>query len=129
MERIIFFDGYCVLCDGFSEFVYKNDKKHQFKFASLHSKTAIIKLSAQDLSVDSLIYFENQKIFYRSQAVLRILFQLGGFYTLVSLIGSVLPLFIRDWVYNKVAKSRYKVFGKMDQCRLIPEADKAYFLD
>ena len=129
MQRIIFFDGHCVLCDGFVSRVFKIDKKHIFNFASLQSESGAKLLSQQDLGSDSVVYFENKQTYTRSAAVLRILFQLGGFYTLLSLVFSVLPTGFRDWLYNKIAKNRYRIFGFNEVCRIPTDEEKAYFLN
>ncbi len=129
MKRIIFFDGVCSLCNGFVDFILERDKKHLFSFASLQGEHAKLKLNKQDLGLGSVVLSEDDKTYYKSTAVLRIFFALGGGWTMLSLTLSVIPVFLRDKVYDQIAKNRYRLFGKHDSCRLPTQDEKAYFLD
>ena len=127
-NNIIFFDGYCVLCNSTIDFLLKSDKKKRFLFSSLQSKTASnvfsnLGYSAEEVSeLDSLVYVRNQQIKIRSDAILSILFDLGAIYR-VSLIFYLIPKFIRDVMYDQIALRRYKWFGKRSICR-VPNADE-----
>ncbi|MEQ1723449.1 MAG: DCC1-like thiol-disulfide oxidoreductase family protein [Pseudobdellovibrio sp.] len=129
MQRIIFFDGICLLCNSFVNYVFNNDNKHQFKYSALQSKTAFDLLPQSDLKLDSIVYFEDNKTYKRSTAVLRIMFHLGGAWPLISVTLAIIPTPIRDFIYNFVAKNRYQVFGKSETCRLPTPEEKQYFLD
>lgn len=129
MKRIIFFDGVCPVCNGFVDFAMKRDPQHQFLFSSLQSETAHQILSAHDLGLDSVIYREDGKTYYKSKAVLRIFFAMGGAWTLLSLLLSVIPMIARDYFYDLFAKNRYRLFGKFESCRLPKYEEKAYFLE
>lgn len=128
MQRIIFFDGYCPLCNGFIDFVFKIDKNNFFKYASLQSQTALSQLDPTDLSLDSVVYKENERIYTKSTAVLRILFQVGGAYSLLALILAIFPVRLRDFFYTWIAKNRYKFFKKSDSCRLPKPEERDRFL-
>lgn len=78
---------------------------------------------------DSIVYLEDQKTYFKSTAVLKIMFHLGGIWTVLSIMLSVFPLFIRDYVYDKVAANRYKIFGKKDTCRIPTPTEKESFLE
>ncbi len=130
-HSIIFFDGVCNLCDATVHWVIKHDKKNVFRFASLQSDFA--KKMLQDYTTkksipDSLVLLENNKIYVKSDAALRIVKKLSGIYSLLYAF-IVLPSFVRDLIYDLVAKNRYKWFGKKENC-LIPEASlKSKFID
>ena len=137
---IILFDGLCNYCSRWVDRIIKNDKKDYFRFASLQSENAKIILkqlnahsqnSSVTLSVqpDTFILIENGKIFFRSEAALRILRRLQfPFYLLFVCI--LIPGFIRDGVYNLIAKNRYKWFGKREICRMaVTEEEKRKFLN
>jgi predicted DCC family thiol-disulfide oxidoreductase YuxK len=120
MDTIIFFDGICNLCHHSINTLIKKDKKKVFKFASLQSNLAKSFVPAALLdseNLDSIILFSDGKFYDRSRAVLKICRGLGGIYNLF-LIGHIIPLFIRDALYNFVANNRYKWFGKKDQCSI-----------
>ncbi|MBC7419371.1 MAG: DUF393 domain-containing protein [Bdellovibrio sp.] len=129
MERIIFFDGICPLCNRFVDFVIKRDKKRHFLFASLQSEQAQKLLSPQDLGLDSVILTEDKLVYQKSKAVLRILFALGGGWTLLALLLSIFPNGLRDIAYAWIAKNRYRFFGKFESCRIPRYDERKYFLE
>lgn len=130
MSRIIFFDGICSLCNRFVRLVYKFDKGKSFKFASLQSQTAVKLLPETDRNADSVVYIDqDMKVYRKSGAILRIMFQIGGAWTLAALVFSALPVRLRDFIYDVVARNRYRIFGKLETCPLPTAQEKAYFLE
>lgn len=129
MQRIIFFDGVCNLCDLVVSRVFKIDKNHRFLYASLQSETARKLLKTGDIAKDSIVFYEAGKTYYYADAVIRILNTLGGVYRLISWILRVFPRPLRDFAYRLVAANRYRLFGQKAECRLATEAEKDYFLD
>ena len=126
---IIFFDGLCNLCNGFINNILKRDKKHIFYVASLQGKTAQKQLSENDLKkLSSVILKEGSKTYYKSSAVFRIAFKLGGIYWIIMPFWLV-PRLFTNWIYDFVAIFRYKVFGKRNTCRLPSESERKQFLD
>ncbi|MFT3822315.1 MAG: thiol-disulfide oxidoreductase DCC family protein [Chitinophagaceae bacterium] len=130
-QKIILFDGVCNLCNGSVQFVLKRDKTDQFLFGSLQSNTGQEYLQRFNLPADtfsSFMLIEDGKLYTRSTAALRVLKHLGrGWQLLYGFI--IVPRFIRDTVYNWIAKNRYKWFGKQESCWLPTPALKARFLD
>lgn len=129
MRRIIFFDGICPLCNGFVDFVIKRDQRHLFLFSSIQSNYAKNNLEATHLGLDSIILKENDQVFTRSTAVLRIFFQLGGYWNVLAVFASISPRWIRDYFYVAVAKNRYRIWGQREFCRLPTAEEKALFLE
>jgi predicted DCC family thiol-disulfide oxidoreductase YuxK len=129
MQRIIFFDGDCNLCEGFISRLFKIDKKHEFTFASLNSVAAEKFLSKQDFRRDSVIYYDNGTIYFEARALLKILRQVGGIYGYFAVLVSFLPIRALNYFYKKVASNRYRIFGKRLSCRVPTAAEKPYFLD
>ena len=129
-HKIILFDGVCNLCNGAVTFIIKRDKKDVFKFAALQSEIGqqlISKFNIDTSKVDSIILIDGEKHYEKSSAALRIAKYLSGAYPL--LFGfMVVPKFIRNAVYDYIAKNRYKWFGKKESC-MIPTAElKSKFL-
>ncbi len=128
---IVLFDGVCNLCNSSVQFIIKRDKKKQFLFASLQGKFGQEFLKKNNLPADnfnSFILLEDEKIFIRSSGALRMLKHLGGGLSL--LYGFIIvPKFVRDAVYNLIAKNRYKWFGKKEECWLPTPDLKARFLN
>lgn len=128
MRNVVFFDGVCHLCNGFVDAIISRDKGRVFLFAPLQGSTALDLLSAQDRDkLDTVIYFESGKLYYRSAAILKILTGLGGVYRLFALAW-IIPGPVRDWAYRLIAKNRYSWFGERAFCRLPTPAEKSYLL-
>ena len=129
-KSIILFDGVCNLCNTSVIFIIKHDKKAHFKFASLQSDAAkelLLQLNLKKVKMDSIVLIENNKIHKKSTAALRISRKLnGGFKLLYAFI--IIPTFVRNWVYNYIAKNRYKWFGKKDSCMIPSEKLKDRFI-
>lgn len=128
---IILFDGVCNLCNRFVQFIIKRDPNARFKFASIQSESGqsiLHKLNLSKSSFDSIVYFKENKYFIKSSAGLQILKDLGGpwqlFYVFI-----LIPQFIRDPIYNFIAKKRYKLFGKCDTCMIPAPEIKPRFLE
>lgn len=127
---IILFDGVCNLCNGSVQFIIKRDKKAVFKFASLQSDIgqSILKeykIPAGDLF--SIILVENNKAYSRSTAALHIARRLDGAWKILY-IGILFPKFLRDRIYDWVAKNRYRWFGKKEECMIPSPAMRERFL-
>lgn len=128
---VLFFDGVCNLCTGSVQFVLKRDRKKQFLFASLQGKNGQELLKQDNIPVNelkSLILKEDDRIYTRSTAVLRMLKQLGGGWKLLYAF-IIIPPFIRDAIYNLIARNRYKWFGKKEECWVPTPELKERFLD
>jgi len=117
-RRIIFFDGVCNLCQRSVQFILPRDPGGLFLFASLQEKLASQLIPNSMSSVEeqgSIILWEEGKISYRSTAVLRIAKKLSGLWPLLY-VFILVPPFIRDGIYNFIAKNRYRWWGKTDTC-------------
>jgi len=119
-DSVILFDGVCNLCNSSVNFVIDHDPDSFFKFGTLQSEKAQKYLARYNLYNDefkTVILIENGRVYTRSEAALRIAKQLRGPVKL-AWIFIILPRFIRDPVYNWIARNRYKWFGKRQQCRV-----------
>jgi predicted DCC family thiol-disulfide oxidoreductase YuxK len=128
---VLLFDGDCSLCNKSVLFVLRNEKHPKLFFASLQSAYASKLLSTfqHDLPLpDSIVLIEKGKILIRSDAALRLAVLMGG-WTRVYAILYVFPRFLRDAVYNFIARNRKKIFGISEYCGMMPEVDKTRFKD
>ena len=118
MDRIILYDGKCNLCCGTARFIKKHDGVKKFRFESLHTEEAGKILQKSGLSgkdLNTLIYFDTERFHLRSSAILHILRDLGGGWSLF--YGFIIvPRVIGDFFYIIVAKTRYRIFGETKQC-------------
>lgn len=130
-KKIILFDGVCNLCNSFVQFVIKYDKKDIFRFVALQSdlgKKIIKNIGLENKNIDSVVFYE-PNVFYliKSNAALEILENLGGIFKIAILL-KIFPRFFRDFIYDFIARNRYKWLGKKDSC-MIPTLElKAKFL-
>jgi predicted DCC family thiol-disulfide oxidoreductase YuxK len=128
MSQIIFFDGVCVLCNGFVDFVIARDVERIFRFAPLQGERAkgTLPPSLHDLS--TVVLWSQGQTFVRSDAALMVLQQLGGFWGLVRVFW-VVPRPLRDLAYRLIASRRYFWFGKRESCRLPTAEERGRFLE
>ena len=114
------FDGVCNLCNGTVQFIIKRDPAGTFKFASLQSETgqqAMRDFNIPPGSLNSIIVIENRACYDRSDAALRIAGHLSWPWRWFA-VFQVLPRFIRDGIYQLIAKNRYRIFGSREACML-----------
>ena len=127
-KPIIFFDGYCTLCNGWLDFMLKRDKKSSLYFASLQGTTAKEQLEQEHLdTIDTIILKEGDTLYFQSSASLRAFTYLGGLYRLLYVL-LVVPPFIRNGVYNIISRNRYQWLGKRETCRVPSEAESLRLL-
>ncbi|MDZ4716219.1 MAG: DCC1-like thiol-disulfide oxidoreductase family protein [Cytophagales bacterium] len=129
-QSIILFDGVCNLCNGFVRFVLPRDRKEAFLFGSLQSVRVREMLRNYSYSSDSLstvVLLEQNQLYTRSTAVLRIARKLGGgwplFYGFI-----IIPRFLRDGLYDLLARNRYRLFGQREICMVPTPEWKARFI-
>ncbi|HEY1047915.1 MAG TPA: DCC1-like thiol-disulfide oxidoreductase family protein [Bacteroidia bacterium] len=126
---IVFFDGVCNLCNASVQWVIRHDPEARFQFAPLQGSTAKSIITEDQLkSVDSIVYFDGLKYYVKSSAALKILSKLGFPYNL-SKMFFIVPGFIRNAIYDIVARNRYKWFGKQDSCMMPTPELKRRFLE
>ncbi|MDH5656230.1 MAG: DCC1-like thiol-disulfide oxidoreductase family protein, partial [Spirochaetia bacterium] len=125
---VIYFDGFCILCNGFVDFLLEEDKSHLYRFSALQSEAAKSALSGIGKIPDSVVLYDNGNLYFRSDAAIKIISSLGGIWKIL-VVFYLVPRFLRDPVYDFIAKSRYTWFGKKDSCRIPSDEEKQYFID
>lgn len=119
-KTILLFDGYCNLCNSSVQFILKHEKNNKFYFTSLQSdagKEILNHYQIDVAQVDSLVLIEKDKAYVKSSAALRASKYLKGLYPL-AVIFIIIPPFIRNAVYDYIARNRYKWYGKSDTCMM-----------
>jgi predicted DCC family thiol-disulfide oxidoreductase YuxK len=128
-HSVILFDGVCNLCNGFVQFTIERDKDQYFKFASLQSDTAkeiLASFGLDNQSLSTVILVENGQYYTKSTAGLTIISRFGGLWSLAKVL-LIFPKFIRDVVYDFIARNRYKWFGEKESCWIpTPELKKRF---
>lgn len=114
---VIFFDGECLLCHWFVRFVLRTDTAGRFDFAALGE------------GADSVVLSEAGRRYEAEEAVIRILPHLGQPWPWVAAVLKWLPRRLVAWGYRWIARHRYALFGRGEQC-MLPRADwKGRFLE
>jgi predicted DCC family thiol-disulfide oxidoreductase YuxK len=130
-HHILFYDGVCGLCDRLVQFVLRRDRQARFQFAALQSQVATQTLGAFGKNPDDLdtvyVLTSDGRLLSKARAVLFALKQLGLPWSLMALF-TVLPTGLLDWCYDRVARNRYRLFGKIEACRLPSGEERSRFL-
>ena len=130
-KQLILFDGVCNLCDASVQYIIKHDKHDEFKFTALQNeigKEIIKKFKIDTTKTDSiLLYSEAHGISQKSTAALKIASKLGFPRNLLT-VFLIVPAAIRNWVYDYIAKNRYKWYGKKEACMIPTPELKSKFL-
>ncbi len=128
---IILFDGVCNFCNYWVTFAIKRDRKNKLKFTPLQGETAkqlLPQFHINPSSLSSVIFIDNGKAYTQSSAAIQICKHLDGgwklFYALI-----IIPKFMRDGLYNIIARNRYKWFGKKEACMVPTPGLRERFLD
>ncbi|QNM86309.1 thiol-disulfide oxidoreductase DCC family protein [Polaribacter pectinis] len=131
-KKVILFDGVCNLCNNSVSKVIKYDKKNTFIFAAIQSNSGqqiINYLNIDTSKTDSIILYEPGDSYdVKSTAALKVMQDFGGVWSLTTLLW-IFPEGFRNFVYDYIAKNRYKWFGKKESCMIPTPELKAKFLD
>ncbi|ESU28181.1 hypothetical protein FLJC2902T_15260 [Flavobacterium limnosediminis JC2902] len=112
--------------------VIKKDKQDVFRFVALQSDLGrqITKHIGVDTSkTDSIILYEPGHAYHiKAEAAIEIAKSIGGLYAILGLF-SVFPNWMKNSVYDFVARNRYKWYGKKESCMIPTPEIKAKFLE
>lgn len=117
-EQLIVFDGVCVLCNGFARFVAKRDAEKRFRFAEAQSALggALFRhYGLDDANFETNLLLRNGRAYGRMEAFVEIVSQLGGAWPCVRAILTA-PRPMRNWLYERIARNRYVLFGRYESC-------------
>lgn len=123
---VVLFDGVCNLCNGTVAFAIARDPARRLRFAPFQSAPGRALLASFALSpeeTESVVLIEDGRAYLKSRAALRLLRHLRRPWPWLALVG-VLPRPLLDWLYDRVARNRYRLFGRREAC-MVPTADIA----
>ncbi len=134
-QTLVLYDGVCGLCNRLVSFLLRHDRRDQFRFAPLQSElaqTLLRRYSLDPNDFDTVVVLADfgqpaERALARSQAALWAVSRLGGIWKLFA-IAKLAPLSVREGVYRFIARRRYQVFGKYEQCPLPRPEDRGKFL-
>lgn len=123
-DSVILFDGACKLCNAWVNFIIEKDSQRLFKLCAVQSEEGQSVLAHFNLPTkhfDTMLYIHQHRLSIKSDAFLAVISQLGYPYKVFKIL-QILPLSVRDWVYDRIALNRYALFGKYQVCQL-PDLD------
>ncbi len=127
--NIILFDGVCNLCNSTVSLLIKHDPEYKLHFAAQQTSAGkeIMKHHGIKDGHNSVVFIQGNKVFYKSDAIIEIAKLISGWPRMYR-FSAIFPKFLRDGIYDLVAKNRYRVFGKRKDCAIPTDANKKRFL-
>ena len=116
---IIVFDGHCVLCSHWVGFLLKRDTRAHFQFAAMQSETGRQILIDAGLDPDnpsSFVLIADAAVLRETTAIISVFNALNAPWPAIAAMMKIIPRGIRDWVYFRIARNRYRLFGQRQQC-------------
>ena len=120
-KALFVFDGVCVLCSRGASWLMRLDRKRRVNFTSAQGPLGQALYAHFGLKMDeSYLLIVGGRAYTASAGYLRLCRVLGGPWHVLRL-GGLIPAGLRDWVYARIARNRYRWFGKVDYCVLLDE--------
>jgi predicted DCC family thiol-disulfide oxidoreductase YuxK len=128
-QPILLFDGDCGFCNKAVQFFVKREKNKQMHFVPLGSELgmAIRNYFEIEDNIDSMILVKDYGAYIKSCAALRLTFYMKHLWPMLS-IFLLVPPFIRNYVYDVIAKRRKQIFGTVENCELMTQEDRKRIL-
>lgn len=129
-DKVVLFDGVCRLCSTWARFLIRFDRKKRLKLASVQSDAGQSILKSHGFPTDTfhtMLFVDNGVLYERSSAFIRVMTVLPMPWKLASAVR-IIPLHIRDWVYDLIARNRYRWFGRFDVCAVPPPDHEGRYL-
>ncbi|PCJ66051.1 MAG: thiol-disulfide oxidoreductase [Bacteroidetes bacterium] len=129
LNNVVLFDGVCNLCNRSVDLLIRKEKGNELLFASLQSEVGRVLIEQSGLNdvPDSILFYSDGELYARSEAVMKAAVFLRRPYKWIG-IFSIVPVPIRDYIYNLIARNRYSWFGKKETCRVPTEAERKKIL-
>lgn len=122
-KSIVIFDAHCILCSANAQFILRHDHEKNFLLASMQGEFGsqlYRQFGIDPEDPESLILVRGDEMIRDSDAVIAIYVGLGWPWRLVA-VAKLIPSILRDPLYRMIARNRYRLFGKRDQCWLPDE--------
>jgi len=122
-SAVIIFDGVCVLCSGWVRFLLRHDRAGTFRFAAMQTVTGRALMQDQGLNPDnpaSFLLIDETGAWRDTDAIVRVLRHLGAPWSVTATLLRWVPRGLRNAAYQRVARNRYRWFGRHSRCALPP---------
>ncbi|MEM1376262.1 MAG: DCC1-like thiol-disulfide oxidoreductase family protein [Pseudomonadota bacterium] len=126
IEALIVFDEVCVFCNGFAKMVARFDAEDAFRFTSAQGPIGQALYNALEMPLDDFetnLVIINGEVSTKLSAFIAVAEKIGGIWRF-AIVLRVLPKPIANWLYDRIARNRYRVFGKYDACPMPTEEMK-----
>lgn len=118
-KKLVFFDAECLVCNRFGRFLLKHSS--DIYLAPLGGATyQSLRLPTEIQQADAIVYWNGKRAFLRTEAIREIARHMGGFWQGLALLSRLLPTRMLNFFYDRFARIRYRVFGRVESCSLIP---------
>jgi predicted DCC family thiol-disulfide oxidoreductase YuxK len=126
---VFLFDGICVLCSTGVSFLMRHDRRAKIALASAQSNLGRALYAHYDLRIDaSYLLIADGRAYAKTDGFIRVGKELGGVWRSAELMR-IIPRRVRDWLYDKLAANRYRLFGKSEYCALLTPAQRGRLID
>ncbi len=132
---VVVFDGQCGLCDQVVRWLLKRDRADRMRFAprTHPALRELLALQGVESMPETVLVIagagtDGERVLQRSDAVLRCLKELGGVWGVAATLGAGIPRALRDGAYRVIARNRYRVWGRLAECRIPDAAQRGHFL-
>ena len=115
---ILLYDGVCVLCSRSVTFVLKHEREASIRFVAIQSEEGAAMAAAHGVDPeqpDTFLFVEDGRAYRKSSAVITLLAHLRPPWSFARALRFC-PTLLRDWLYDRVARNRYRLFGKREDC-------------
>jgi predicted DCC family thiol-disulfide oxidoreductase YuxK len=128
-QPILLFDGECGFCNKSVQFILEREKNKTLHFAPLQSEAGIALRTYFEIeaNTDSMILIKEHSAYIKSCAALRLTRYMKGLWPLM-MVFIIIPPFLRNLVYDFIAKRRMRWFGRVENCALLKNEDRSRFL-
>ncbi len=130
-KPLIVFDGVCIFCSGFAKFVLRHDRHNRFNLCTAQSalgRALYIHYGLDPDNYETNIVIREGQAHFKSDAFFEVMRSLGAAWPLLTCLR-IFPRAPRNWFYDRMAKNRYKLFGKAESCILLPPEHRTKILD
>ena len=122
-DDMILYDGVCVFCSRWIRFIATRDRDRGFRFTAIQSAygtrlAQAFGINPDDPDTNAVVH--GGAAYFKSDAALTVLSMLPGWRWVRAL--RFIPKPLRDGVYNLVARNRYRIFGKYEEC-FVPDKE------
>ena len=135
-QHLLLYDGVCGLCNRLTRFILPRDPEGVFRFAALQSDLGRQILEAHGLDPDALDTFyivadyasDQPRLVAKARAAMLVV-RIVGWPWKLAMVFRVLPWRVLNWGYDRIARNRYRMFGRLETCPMPTPETRARFLD